>query len=650
MRVVTHVDDHLSKPGAQPYNGTEADAAVPAGETTPPETATQQGTSESAPFRLTVALSRFDTAIADFTRRLKRRDGWSWAYFGLGVLAVVMTFLFIRATLDDSFIAWRYGETLVHFGRWNANADGPLVEAYSSPLYAVLSIVPALLGIGAEFFFKLVSLAIVVGYVIVVRRMTLPRRQEFLLLAVALASPVFYLQAYLGQETACFALLTAWLFAMLYRTGKLNRTGYLVAAAVALCRPEGIVFAALALGWALCIERDTTSRRWTAAVLGGWVVYWMARWYYFGTFFPAAWYQNSGGSFGSTLLATVTAAGPVLAVAVLGALVWFVLYRRAHPSTAAGAAGDAFRDRAESLRDAVPLALAVLSAAIVLLVYKNLKLATDPGNRFSWQLLFPVALVALSRPLPFGEQAETARPHGYDRYALLGVGIAMATAIAWQPLDVSSEILPIVATMVVLGAVVIGAVWRRRAAVGVAAVALAVAVGYLGVTEALHWMANRYRLQDTYQALGQVLADYQLPPGAVAVGNAGILPYQIDNRVIDISGLTDPVAARNQVSEQYLRQANLKMAILGASGPNLDSVWVNGAAGGVNDYARTHGFWSASGPMFAPQYFLDYWISPDWANAGVPAAIEKVANRSAIDNNESDARVVIDNLWHFPFW
>lgn len=78
-------------------------------------------------------------------------------------------------------------------GVWNWNPSGPLVEAYTNPLYAVLSIIPPLVGMSAELFFKLVSIAIVIGFVVVVRKARLPRVQEFVLLAVAVASPVFYL-------------------------------------------------------------------------------------------------------------------------------------------------------------------------------------------------------------------------------------------------------------------------------------------------------------------------------------------------------------------------------------------------------------------------------------------------------------------------
>lgn len=146
---------------------------------------------------------------------------------------------------------------------WNWNPTGPRVAAYTNPLYAALSIVPALLGMSAELFFKIVSLAIVAGYVIVIRRARLPKAQEFVLLAVALASPVFYVQLYLGLETASFALLIGWLFSILYRRGQLGRTGFLVAAAVTVSRPEGILFAAVAIGWALVIDRrrrGTSSR------------------------------------------------------------------------------------------------------------------------------------------------------------------------------------------------------------------------------------------------------------------------------------------------------------------------------------------------------------------------------------------------------
>lgn len=585
-------------------------------------------------------------------RRLRRGEPWSIAYFVLGLVVFGMSVVFIRATLDDAFITWRYGHNLVEFGVWNFNGDGPLVEGYTNPLYAVASIVPAFLGIPVEAFFKLVALGILVAYVVVVRRMGLPRRQEFLLLAVAVASPVFLLLLYLGLETVSFALLIAWLFGILYRKGELGTTGFVVAGVLALTRPEGILFAGVAIGWALLIGRKPPAIKGAVAVLGGWAVYWLARWSYFGAFFPNTFYQKAdpNAPLSSRALELVQAISPVLGVAALVGVISLILVRRVRP----------LRPRADRLRDAVPLVLALTSAVLVLGVYKQSDLVMDPVHRFYWQVLFPVALVALSRPLRFGAKRSTPadkdRNRGSELGGLLGVGVAVATMIAWDPM--SNGIVLLLSAVAVIGCVIVGLIWRNLGVLAVAAAVLAVGLGYCPTTEAIDWTAYRHRLQHAHEALGRALAtvDYdKLPSGSIAIVDAGVLPYQLPNRVIDMGGLADAAVARQQLTTDYLDEANLKLVIFGSSSPDVQGVWRNGAATTVHDYVTAHGFWSAGGPMFDDGYWLNYYVHPDWATSpewtdkGVQQAIDAVAKRSVANNGKSDLDIILDNFWNLPF-
>ena len=59
----------------------------------------------------------------------------------------------------DAFITWRYGFNLVNHGIWNYNPSTfDPTQAYTNPIYALLSIIPALLGINVVLFFKIISL------------------------------------------------------------------------------------------------------------------------------------------------------------------------------------------------------------------------------------------------------------------------------------------------------------------------------------------------------------------------------------------------------------------------------------------------------------------------------------------------------------
>lgn len=184
-----------------------------------------EGGSRTLPFRAKLRSEHAGISAQRWKQIFGEEPQWRLAYVGLALIAVALTFVLIRVTFDDSYITWRYGKTFVSTGHWNWNPTGPRVEAYSNPLYAALSVIGAVVRVPAELFFKFVSLAIVAAYVVVVRRLRLPRRQEFLLLAAALASPVFFLQLYGGLETALFALLIAVVFGMVYRRGGLTTWG-----------------------------------------------------------------------------------------------------------------------------------------------------------------------------------------------------------------------------------------------------------------------------------------------------------------------------------------------------------------------------------------------------------------------------------------
>lgn len=428
---------------------------------------------------------------------------WRLAYVGLALIAVALTFVLIRVTFDDSYITWRYGKTFVSTGHWNWNPTGPRVEAYSNPLYAALSVIGAVVRVPAELFFKFVSLAIVAAYVVVVRRLRLPRRQEFLLLAAALASPVFFLQLYGGLETALFALLIAVVFGMVYRRGGFTTWGFVAAFALALSRPEGIAFAAVAMIWAAAITQDHKQVRGVCAVLGAWGVYWLWRWQHFGYFFPNPYYVKSSGqgALGTKVVDTATTVFPVLGLAALIALVYLLLGRESSQASVDRV------DRRERLTDLTPVMLALLSAVMALGLYKHSTLVMDPGHRFYWQVLIPVALVVLCRPLSLGtlpgDTAEETVPIRGERAALVAAAIAMGTALAWQAPDLKTDFVLICAVLVVLAATIAGLVWRWRGAAALAVLALVVGIGYLPASEALTWVAYRYRLEHAHEAARQ---------------------------------------------------------------------------------------------------------------------------------------------------
>ncbi|WP_152546704.1 hypothetical protein [Amycolatopsis orientalis] len=569
------------------------------------------------------------------------RGMWRLAYAMLGAVAMVLAFLFVRVTMDDSFITWRYGQNLVKHGIWNWNSEGPLVEAYTNPLYAALSIVPALLGVSAELFFKVLAVCIAVLYIVVILRARLPRAQEFVLLAVALATPIFHLQLFMGLETVSFALSIGWLFAIVYRRGALGTGGFVLAGVVALSRPEGIVLAAVAIACSLLVDRSTANRHGAYAVLGGWALYWGARWWYFGSFFPNTFYKKTGGDepLLIRIMQVLPVAGPIVLPVLIGLVLGFAMYRRV--------TGISLLSRTEMLRDAVPVILAVVSGAVVLGVYRQSDLVMDIGHRFWWQLLLPVVLVVLSRPVRLASDSdvpETGRQRGM---ALAAVAVATGAVLAWEPGQISAGIA--IGTGVVVIAVVGGAVRKIVAATALAAVGFSTVIGFGEATEMTSMLAYRYRLAAAHEAVGKAIRETRLPDGALAVADAGVLPYQADRRAIDIGGLATSESVDGTLDSAFLEKQNLQLAILLSSSDDAGSAWSTDAAQSVRSYVTDPGrdFWSAPAAEFAPNYYLNYWIGPEWRKSDLSQRLNEVFQRSWARNDRSDTDIVMDNLWNF---
>ncbi|MER7169941.1 hypothetical protein [Streptomyces mesophilus] len=466
----------------------------------------------------------------DSSRRERRRV----AGYGVTAGALILAFVFSRFTVDDAFISWRYGQTLAESGVWNWNGPGaPLVEAYTNPLFTGLSVLPALLGLPPELFFKLVAAGLLIAYALVVRRLGLPRPQTLALYALAALNPVFHIHLFGGLETASFALLVALLFGLVYRRGSLGIVGHMAALAVALTRPEGMVYAAVAELWALGVSRrrrDAYGAALVAVILAG---YWGARAWYFGRFFPNTFYVKSTGK-DNWIDAVRALPSWALVAAALAVCVMVVLARPLLGGRGSGKAGRLrVRCTPQAMQNAVPLLLAMLSAAVVLAVYQTSSLVMNYAGRAGWQVMFPVALVLLCRPLRRGSAT---RPFV----------CAAALAVALEVLTAGAGTVTRMAALGLIGAATWLLVRRvRRLGPGMllaVACTVALAVSATAPTE-LTWASSyRYRLENAHGALGRALAAEPSLSGTLAVGDAGLLPLCLrgNQQVVDLLGLANP--------------------------------------------------------------------------------------------------------------
>ena len=132
----------------------------------------------------------------------------------IGVIGVGLTFwLYSRFTVDDAFITWRYGENLVSNGVWGYNPTlFDLTQAYTNPIFAVLSLIPPFCGVNVVLFFKLVSLATLVIFSAWFLKVT---NRSWIMLLLLLGAPATIIHAFGGLETLLFvALLSCLLVAL----------------------------------------------------------------------------------------------------------------------------------------------------------------------------------------------------------------------------------------------------------------------------------------------------------------------------------------------------------------------------------------------------------------------------------------------------
>lgn len=582
---------------------------------------------------------------------LRRRFSYRAAYIAMGVIGAALTFLMIRFTVDDAFITWRYGESLMA-GSWNWNpTPSGKVEAYSNTLFAALSVIPAAVGMPAELFFKLFGLALLGAYLVMVQALHVPRWQRLLLTGFALVNPLFFVHLFAGLETASFALLLAALFGVLYVNGQLGRAGHALAVAVALSRPEGMLFAVVAEAYAV---RLSTHRRRDAivggSVVAGLLVYWLGRAAYFGKFFPNPFYVKTTGQ----------STGIAATIKILQGLEGMVLLSALAIAAAEGTRRWRARRRKDGtvrvplhtppspLRDAAPAVLACTTAFVVFTVYRVSNLGMDFGNRFRWQLLFPIAVVLLCRPLPLRRNDAPDAPS--PRWTALAVFIGALTVLEGSATYASARNVAITASIIAcLGALAAWG-WGRPAAIVAGALGLVVAASAVTTGELLGWTVYRYHIEDAHQAIGRAIAaDPSMRGGTVAIGDSGVLPYSLtaSQSALDIGGLADPFIGKPAVPPAVLGGLDAVVAL--GDSPQAYHLWPgDSSATQVYDYMVAQHFRFVPGVPYAPGYWLNLYLRPGHGSRLV-AALDTIRAAATAQNLLPDDQVLSSHLFDFPF-
>lgn len=132
--------------------------------------------------------------------------------------------------------------------------------------------------------------------------------------------------------------------------------------------------------------------------------------------------------------------------------------------------------------------------------------------------------------------------------------------------------------------------------------------------------------------------------------DAGVLPYELNNEVVDIGGLANARVTHGGLRFQDLDRAKVQLVILGYSGTALTPAPFGGPGAPVAfQYAINHKFWSSNAAEFAPSYYLSYLVTPAVAERGLPQKLTRVFEKSQQTNSKTDDQTLLDNLWHFPF-
>ena len=207
------------------------------------------------------------------------------------VLLLLVGALFLNFTVDDAFITFRYGKNLVEHGVWNWNSSGNnLVEAYTNPLYAVLSIIPHLGNFNVLIFFKVLGVALIyLTYKVLSNNLS--GIQKWLSMAFIATNMLIFPHAFSGLETIAFFLSAFYL--MTLDDERLNSPGpsWMIFLSP-LIRPEGALLSFYIVSSQLKNKRHISIH--ALAAIGLSCIYFIVRYIYFGYIFPNTFYAKTG--------------------------------------------------------------------------------------------------------------------------------------------------------------------------------------------------------------------------------------------------------------------------------------------------------------------------------------------------------------------
>lgn len=250
--------------------------------------------------------------------------------FFIFVVSAVNLWVFARFTVDDAFITWRYGKNLIEHGIWAYNPfEFDLTQAYTNPIYALFSIIPASIGADPVLAFKVLSIVLLLAFLVQFLALVERNALTLSMLAIFVFAPKTLLHVFSGLETFLYVALTAFLFIAL------DRRAFGIATALTsilvLTRPEAWLLAALVPAFVFATtkqDRLKSAFRVLLPIVAVMGFYFAAHYFHFGEFLPNTYFAKTFSEFShSDAVKLILALSPLIVLALLpGRQVFFLAY------------------------------------------------------------------------------------------------------------------------------------------------------------------------------------------------------------------------------------------------------------------------------------------------------------------------------------
>ncbi|HMV15338.1 MAG TPA: hypothetical protein PKK18_10855 [Chitinophagales bacterium] len=209
--------------------------------------------------------------------------------FFLGVL------IFFQVYIDDAFIFFKYGYNLVNHGIWSWSIEGKPAEAYTSFIYAVLSIFPALLHVPPHIFIKVVGLLFLLALLFRVYSKISNKKWALIAMLVITTNWQLYTHAFSGLETVLWLWLLLESFFLIEKeelTVKNQMLLWSICLLMTLTRPEGAIYGFFFFVYLVFYKKQKLHFGVLATLIFIGILYFAARFAYFGLPFPLPFYHK----------------------------------------------------------------------------------------------------------------------------------------------------------------------------------------------------------------------------------------------------------------------------------------------------------------------------------------------------------------------